>query len=381
MGAVLFQMLTGKSPLEMDLDHLEADVSPQIARILRKAVAKDPDDRFQSGQEFADALREVLSPPSRWGASGHRSTLRSLLYVLPLVALLGGGAFVALQGNLWQRIAGSPSDSGSIPIREEHLPPAKVPTAVTERQVEHTPQPAAPPTETRHLPATRPVSARVAERQHGTLKVFSNVAGTLSIDEENRGWIEAGRSKTIHLPPGTHRVVLSNRELNIREARTVEVEAGGIHTFKVQKELRGTLVIETNVPGLAVFVDGVKRGTTSGGSPLKLPLPAGSHTVRLAHSQFGIDETHQVRVGYRKTASLSRNYVGRYQISTNIKVSVKLDGKLIHKTPVDKFTLEATPGSHWLELINPIELPAPHKEKLVFHANKTHTKMILLQGR
>ncbi|RME55702.1 MAG: PEGA domain-containing protein, partial [Deltaproteobacteria bacterium] len=243
------------------------------------------------------------------------------------------------------------------------------------------PQPAAPPTETRDLPATRPVSARVAERHRGTLEVFSNVAGTLSIDEEKRGWIEAGRSKTIHLPPGTHRVVLSNRELNIREARTVEIEAGGIHTFKVHKELRGTLLVQTNVPGLTIFVDGVKRGTTAGGSPLKLPLPAGSHTVRLAHSQFGIDETHRVQVGYRQTNSLRRNYLGRYQISTNIKVSVKLDGKLIHKTPVDKFKLEATPGSHWLELINPIELPAPHKEKLVFLANKTRTKMILLQGR
>ena len=382
MGAVLFQMLTGKSPLEMDLERLEADVSPQIARILKKAVAKDPEDRFQSGEEFADALREVLHPPSRWRGTASRSSFRSLLYGVPLLALLVGGSLFAVKSDLLDKLRGRTSDSGIMPIPEQTFPPTRISRRSEAQDQDASPPPAVPAKPERPEGGGREAAAtRGAPSARGILHVSSNVSGSLRIDDENRGWIEAGRTKRFELSPGTHRVVLSNSELQIRETRVVEIERGKSQRFDIKKQLKGTLRVESNVSGLTVFVDGRKRGVTQRGVPLKIPLPPGAYRVRLANASLGIDETERVKLRHRKTTSLKKAYRGRYQISTNLKVSVKLDGKWIHKTPVNKFELQATPGSHRLELINPIELPTPHEEELVFLGNKTRTKMILLQGR
>ena len=43
----------------------------------------------------------------------------------------------------------------------------------------------------------------------------------------------------------------------------------------------GTLIFETNMDGVEVFVDGISRGVVGKGAPLRLPgMRPGSHTIQ-----------------------------------------------------------------------------------------------------
>ena len=76
LGAVTFEMLTGQppyeatTPMQMILAHINKpppdahsarhSVPPSVAQVLKKAMAKDPDARFQSAGEFAAAFSEAI---------------------------------------------------------------------------------------------------------------------------------------------------------------------------------------------------------------------------------------------------------------------------------------------------------------------------------
>jgi serine/threonine-protein kinase len=55
LGVTLCQLLTGRSPSE--LADAAAEVPEGLGAVVAQAVAADPDDRFQTGEEFAAALR------------------------------------------------------------------------------------------------------------------------------------------------------------------------------------------------------------------------------------------------------------------------------------------------------------------------------------
>ncbi len=76
LGIVLFQMLAGRvpfqgtAPLMIAVQHLEEPpphlpqlnpaISPAIDAVVHKAIAKKPDERYQSAREFMQALREAV---------------------------------------------------------------------------------------------------------------------------------------------------------------------------------------------------------------------------------------------------------------------------------------------------------------------------------
>ena len=77
LGAVLYQMLTGQVPFQGTLPHatihkliyeaptpprqLNPKLTPAIESVLVKALAKQPNDRFQSGRSLSEAYRRALS--------------------------------------------------------------------------------------------------------------------------------------------------------------------------------------------------------------------------------------------------------------------------------------------------------------------------------
>ena len=88
LGCVLFESLTGTAPFSGDIhsmitSHLTKapppvaasvpGLPPAIDAVIQKAMAKEPDDRYQTGAEFAEATRRALLtsglPPA--GRRGH----------------------------------------------------------------------------------------------------------------------------------------------------------------------------------------------------------------------------------------------------------------------------------------------------------------------
>ena len=77
LGVVLYEMLSGsppfagESPVAVALQHLEAeipslreknpDIPPAVDALVRKAMAKMPEDRFQSADEMLKAIRQIQS--------------------------------------------------------------------------------------------------------------------------------------------------------------------------------------------------------------------------------------------------------------------------------------------------------------------------------
>lgn len=76
VGVILYQLATGKRPFEADtivtllyriandspkpVAELRKDIPPGLRRIIARCLNKQPDKRFQSGRELADALSKVL---------------------------------------------------------------------------------------------------------------------------------------------------------------------------------------------------------------------------------------------------------------------------------------------------------------------------------
>jgi ABC-type branched-subunit amino acid transport system substrate-binding protein len=76
LGCLLYECLSGRPPFTgsdtaIAFAHLESDPPslPRLDAVLRKALAKEPDDRYQSGRELVEATRDALgltSRRSRW---------------------------------------------------------------------------------------------------------------------------------------------------------------------------------------------------------------------------------------------------------------------------------------------------------------------------
>ena len=78
LGVVLFEMLTGRVPFNADTpfatvhDHIytplplpstiNPDIDPAVERLLLKALAKEPEDRYQNADELLNALEGTLAP-------------------------------------------------------------------------------------------------------------------------------------------------------------------------------------------------------------------------------------------------------------------------------------------------------------------------------
>ena len=106
-GVVLYQLLTGHLPFEGDtlisvaykitktdppsLDKVRADLPLSLRRIVERALKKQPDKRFQSGEEFAQALigvaREIAESDQKHERRGIPLAVRWALTMAAVVAI------------------------------------------------------------------------------------------------------------------------------------------------------------------------------------------------------------------------------------------------------------------------------------------------------
>jgi serine/threonine-protein kinase len=102
LGVVLFEMLTGERPFQADnllalryqheeklpkpVRKINPAVPEALEQITARALAKAPEERYQSADEMAQALKAALAP--RLSAPPHKSLLQSLLRPTTIATIL-----------------------------------------------------------------------------------------------------------------------------------------------------------------------------------------------------------------------------------------------------------------------------------------------------
>jgi serine/threonine-protein kinase len=132
LGAVLHEMLAGESVIatasrqqmargmlhapDIGVAARRADVSPSIEDAIRRALARDPDDRFPSAGAFAAAL---TAPPLRAASkSGGRMISAGVaLYAVGIMLIVGlAGGWAIARSRLVERVPSILSDAGAQPV-------------------------------------------------------------------------------------------------------------------------------------------------------------------------------------------------------------------------------------------------------------------------
>jgi eukaryotic-like serine/threonine-protein kinase len=101
LGVVMYEMLTGVRPFTADADEalvhcirhdepeplrvLRPEVSPEIADVIRRCLARDPGGRYPSAEQLLDELRRSLQARADSAGDGHRA--RDGMVVLPFADL------------------------------------------------------------------------------------------------------------------------------------------------------------------------------------------------------------------------------------------------------------------------------------------------------
>ena len=111
LGVVLYELVTGHLPFQGDheaailyaiaheapapLAHHRPDVAPDVERLVMKAIAKDPDARYQSAEEFIADLERIQKGEKITAAPRRRPAV-------PLRIFLAAGlSAVAIAGGFW----------------------------------------------------------------------------------------------------------------------------------------------------------------------------------------------------------------------------------------------------------------------------------------
>jgi len=135
LGAVLFEMMTGRKAFDGSsaasamaavltreppvVSQMRLDAPPMLDAIVRKCLAKDPDERWQSARDLRDALRWVRDGVSAGGAVGasQMRPARSRFWLVAAAALAAGAGLAAAAMLLFGRDQGNPPAWTRAPVR------------------------------------------------------------------------------------------------------------------------------------------------------------------------------------------------------------------------------------------------------------------------
>ena len=183
LGVSLYQLLTGKKPFEGDSDfalmaahlnnvpvppiELEPSLPPAMNDLILTAIAKGPDQRFQSAEAFRRAIQTVAGQPAPAAAlpvaaqaTPTKSSHRGLYMALGSVATLIVLAVAVTQGPKFFRAKAVDEPAAEPAATQAGQPPAQTPPPAAEPQPQ-APEPQPPAAATAEPPRSAPVAPPV----------------------------------------------------------------------------------------------------------------------------------------------------------------------------------------------------------------------------
>jgi ABC-type transport system substrate-binding protein len=207
LGCLLYECLVGRPPFARGSDtavvfaHLEEEPPslPVLSAVIRKALAKEPDDRYQSGRDLIAAARAALRP----------ARLRKRLLLAAVAVLVAAGGAV---GGL----LATHETRGGLPVVQQQTLPLK---ANAFNLID---------ARTRHVEASVP-----SGRHRVTDVVFVGRSAWLAVPEESRlvrlDAVTRKVTKVFELPwMPTDRIAAGGGLVWVREARNLGTEVLGI---------------------------------------------------------------------------------------------------------------------------------------------------------
>jgi serine/threonine protein kinase len=321
LGCMLYQMITGALPFggtddvqvlfqqlhgaAKPLAQLEPTATPALQKIVDRALAKDPAQRFASMREMAEALKRAgeISPSS--GKAPPPSGTRRALFAgsLALNALLFAGLLLIKRAE--------PAGSGVLVLSQ----PSGVAVEIDGKR----------------LPEPTPTAARgLAPGEHVVRLVREKSPAV-----ERRVLVQKGENAVveINLPPATHRlevrsvpdratIYLDGHLQPGATPTTIDVSDDGFHELRLEKPgfepLRRALAPEDNAPtmlvtlqperaphatllvdsepvGAEVLIDGIDSGFTT--PTIDLIVPTGTHEISVAAGEKRASKSLHVTAG------------------------------------------------------------------------------------
>jgi serine/threonine protein kinase len=250
LGSILYELLAGRRAFDgrtidetLDqvltaapkaVEKIRPDTPPALAQVVRKAMARDPAERYQKASELRNALAEFVDgsrpasvdaslarlPPAPIAASGRPR--RTVYLAIGVVALLAAAGFGVI---LMSREPPAPAPQTAVPLPV--IPPMTPPPSAGQSATAGTGGSATPDTaraETKAAPRKRAEAAPVTPPPvDGTIVIAVAPWGEVVVDGNVRG--VSPPLTQITLPAGTHSIEIRNGTSPPFVAR-VELRAG-----------------------------------------------------------------------------------------------------------------------------------------------------------
>jgi tRNA A-37 threonylcarbamoyl transferase component Bud32 len=357
LAVIAFEMLTGEKPYSgehvttvvykivaeepMAPQRLNPSLGPAIDGVIRKGLAKKPDARYRTCQEFTGALEKACAATKGWKIISHGGGLSAptvaempaaatalppsrrsrrleaatkeerprkagfFTFVLAVLVAAGLLALIGWQAAPWITRSGRPA-----PPPTAETPPAtppEIPAAAPPQQAaaplppeEAKPSPMTPPEADRktakaaETAATKEPSrdARLAEVPQSVMIISSPGGATATLD--GRADASCKTPCALDAQPGRHTVSVTMQGYNM-ERRDVDVGSSPIELPAfVLRAPGGSLMLSSTPSGAAILVDGKATGQIT---PAEVKLPAGSHKITLQKDGRESSQTVEIKTG------------------------------------------------------------------------------------